>query len=192
MGKIFAQWPELVDYREHGGCDDGLSESLLHLAARGGHLDCIRTLIASGANVGVTDLYGNTPLHSAVHCTTCNCQPVLRLLLENGTDPHAMDDFGSTALEQARILCNDFAESVLRDAVGLAPHELIPPRLGERMEGAHVQRHTAAATIVDSMRSAPRSKLLVSDLESTFKPDELHYQSGTLVLQLSPSIKQRE
>jgi uncharacterized protein len=52
---------ELVDPNQPGAVDD----TLLHLTARLGALDDIKTLVAAGADVNIIGDLGNTPLHGA-------------------------------------------------------------------------------------------------------------------------------
>jgi hypothetical protein len=58
-----------------------------------------RQLIEHGANVN-TEIYrhGETPLHLACHSVTTTNLDFIQLLLENGADPNAQNDFGGTPL----------------------------------------------------------------------------------------------
>jgi ankyrin repeat protein len=64
-------------------------------AARDGHLEVARILIASKADVNQTDANAITPLLMAI---VNNRLPVARLLMENGADIHAADWYGRTPL----------------------------------------------------------------------------------------------
>ena len=57
--------------------------SALHAAASYNHLELVRMLVLQyGANVNITDMDGDTPLH------TVDSVPVCRLLIELGANPH--------------------------------------------------------------------------------------------------------
>jgi ankyrin repeat protein len=64
-------------------------------AARDGHLEVARILIAAKANVNETDANAITPLIMAI---VNNRLEVARLLMENGADIHAADWYGRTPL----------------------------------------------------------------------------------------------
>ncbi|EQA64204.1 ankyrin repeat domain-containing protein [Leptospira alexanderi] len=69
--------------------------SALHLASYFGHLEIVKFLISSGANLGLTSKsklsYGNTALHSAV---ATGKKAVVELLLEKGADANALQNPG--------------------------------------------------------------------------------------------------
>jgi len=80
------------------------SASALHLAAQYGHLECVKILVESGADVAVLDSSGNTVLHSAVFGE----QPdVVALLVGTDAEPGPV-----------RSLCTR------RNSEGQAPHFL--------------------------------------------------------------------
>lgn len=68
----------------------------LHWAARHGHVDVARGLIANGAGVDVRDTLRRTPLHLAVEHPD-----MIRFLVEAGADLQAGDSLGNTALHLA-------------------------------------------------------------------------------------------
>ena len=79
------------------GGDSGYTP--LHYAAREGHAECVRALLASGANANArTRAGGATPLHRAAFTGAGAC---VRLLLEGGADPCARDADGESALHKA-------------------------------------------------------------------------------------------
>jgi len=88
----------------------GLDWTLLHLAIEHHDVASAAVLLKHGANVGLTDASGCTPLHHAVDVEADGAQqsglppkPVLtRLLLEAGADPHAIDAGGKTPIDIAR------------------------------------------------------------------------------------------
>ncbi|UZN06633.1 ankyrin repeat domain-containing protein [Leptospira santarosai] len=69
--------------------------SALHLASYFGHLEIVRLLISSGADLGITSKsklsYGNTALHSAV---ATGKKDVVELLLETGANANALQNPG--------------------------------------------------------------------------------------------------
>ncbi len=73
-------------------------QSLLHLAAHGGDVRIVETLLGQGFKVNRADRSGRTPLHYA---TIKTHRPAARLLLEHGATVDRADDEGSTALHLA-------------------------------------------------------------------------------------------
>jgi len=57
----------------------------VHVAAQGGHLDCVQLLITAGAKVSIADDEGRTPLALAIKG---NYGEVASLLVESGADPN--------------------------------------------------------------------------------------------------------
>ena len=78
--------------RNHAG------QTSLHSAARHGHLDCLRELLASGFDKEAQDKYGSTPLHQAARegCVEC-----VRELLASGCSKEARSHRRWTALHFA-------------------------------------------------------------------------------------------
>ena len=84
--------PDIVTNDGVGG-DSGYTP--LHYAAREGHAECVRVLLASGANANArTRAGGATPLHRAAFTGEATC---VRLLLDGGADPCARDADGESA-----------------------------------------------------------------------------------------------
>ena len=73
-------------------------QSFLHLAAHGGDLTIVETLLRHGLAVGRADSSGRTPLHYAVMKTH---RPVVRRLLEHGAAVDRSDGEGQAALHLA-------------------------------------------------------------------------------------------
>jgi hypothetical protein len=78
----------------------GNGMSLLHLAAREGHVEIARLLIASGADVNARCRRGWTPLmHACVQGKMrSQAEEVVRSLLAAGADPNARNDEGEDAI----------------------------------------------------------------------------------------------
>lgn len=74
----------------------GRTKTPLHWAARNGHVEVVRTLIANGADVNAQDVFGRTPLHLAV-----GHPPVVGLLIEAGANVDARDFISNTPLHRA-------------------------------------------------------------------------------------------
>jgi ankyrin repeat protein len=68
----------------------------LHWAARHGHLEVARGLIANGASVDVRDTLQRTPLHLAVQN-----EDMIRFLVNVGADVNATDALANTPLHLA-------------------------------------------------------------------------------------------
>lgn len=72
--------------------------SPLHYAAGFGRVDCVRALLAAGANISQTDDSGLVPLHNA---SSFGHVDVVKILLENGANTNVSDHWGFTPLHEA-------------------------------------------------------------------------------------------
>ncbi|EJD75737.1 tankyrase-2 [Loa loa] len=72
--------------------------SPLHYAAGFGRVDCVRALLAAGANISQVDDSGLVPLHNA---SSFGHIDVVKILLENGADTNVSDHWGFTPLHEA-------------------------------------------------------------------------------------------
>jgi uncharacterized protein len=79
-------------------------------AARGGHLEVVKALIALGADPNAKSLYDDTALMEAVENGNVE---VVRLLLDKGADVTA-NAFGRTALKIARTKGSEDIAEILR------------------------------------------------------------------------------
>jgi hypothetical protein len=93
-------------------------------AARGGHIDAARWLLAHGADVDACSPYGPALVHAA---TSDGSTPMIRFLLEHGADPNCHAMRGRTALvcaaefgnaESVKLLIRAGADVNLRDRWG--------------------------------------------------------------------------
>ena len=72
--------------------------SLLHGAAIKGHMHLAEYLVEHGANVNLTDFYGDTPLHVAARE---GHMPLAEYLVEHGADVNIKNERGETPLDEA-------------------------------------------------------------------------------------------
>ncbi len=72
--------------------------SVLMIAAKSGHLEVARALIAAGANVNFRSGIGATPLGCAIDAQAL---PIVRLLISAGADPNGPTTFGYTPMIDA-------------------------------------------------------------------------------------------
>ena len=70
--------------------------SPLHLAARNGHREVCKILLANGVNIDILNAEGATPLHEA---TQFGKKDVVLFLLQNGANPKITNDISQTPLE---------------------------------------------------------------------------------------------
>jgi ankyrin repeat protein len=97
------------------GCEKRMKQEDAGLlaAARTGHANTVKDMIAAGANVNVKDEHGNTPLLEAARN---GHDDVVRALLVAGANMKAKNDDGKTALMLALQNSHEDAVRALREA----------------------------------------------------------------------------
>jgi ankyrin repeat protein len=95
---------EVVTYLMQSGADINaaggmFNHTILHRAAREGHLDVLQYFISLGARVNVGDRNGWTPLHFAALYGHLS---IVQFLVQSGADTNIKDKDGDTALDWAR------------------------------------------------------------------------------------------
>eukprot|EP00547_Thalassionema_nitzschioides_P013513 CAMPEP_0194245384 /NCGR_PEP_ID=MMETSP0158-20130606/13125_1 /TAXON_ID=33649 /ORGANISM="Thalassionema nitzschioides, Strain L26-B" /LENGTH=405 /DNA_ID=CAMNT_0038981081 /DNA_START=118 /DNA_END=1332 /DNA_ORIENTATION=- len=90
----------------------------LHIASSQGHIDAMRYLLSlDGINVDApTKANGFTPLHCICASGPHNHNSAVRLLLDKGADPCAIDKYGATPLHYASYQGKDGAVKILLEA----------------------------------------------------------------------------
>jgi ankyrin repeat protein len=102
---------EVVDPNQPGAVDN----ALLHIAARTGAVDDIRTLVSCGARINTPGDLGNTPLHQAALKGRSDS---ITELLKLGADTNVRNEFGQTPLEVAELGGHSDAARVLGTKTG--------------------------------------------------------------------------
>ncbi|KAE9546613.1 hypothetical protein FO519_010175, partial [Halicephalobus sp. NKZ332] len=74
------------------------SVTVLQFAAKGGHIECVRTLVMKGADINHQDHYGRTALHGAAKDGNYE---IAKFLVENGANASLKTNNGNTALDLA-------------------------------------------------------------------------------------------
>jgi uncharacterized protein len=77
----------------------------LHLAAQEYAVDAARVLLDAAAAMDARDEDGNTPLFVAVYRSAGRGE-MIKLLLERGADPDAVNNYGKTPRELAHMIAN--------------------------------------------------------------------------------------
>lgn len=97
------------------GCEKRMKQEDAGLlaAARTGHANTVKDMIAAGANVNVKDEHGNTPLLEAARN---GHDDVVRALLAAGADMKVRNDDNKTALMLALQNSHEDAVRALREA----------------------------------------------------------------------------
>ncbi|AZL15206.1 ankyrin repeat domain-containing protein [Rickettsiales endosymbiont of Stachyamoeba lipophora] len=82
---------------------DQFGNTALHLAAKNGLLDSIKSLVVAGAQPNITNNEGNSPLLSTVsdYNISQNRLQAVKILLANGADPYVFNKKGTSALSAA-------------------------------------------------------------------------------------------
>jgi hypothetical protein len=75
------------------------------MAAAGGHIESLRTLLELGADPNIPDYIGVTPLIAAV---TAGSEDAVKMLIAGGADPTAIDNAGDSAASQAKELHREY------------------------------------------------------------------------------------
>ena len=99
-----------VEGREEGGNED----TALHVAASGGHMECLKLLLTEGADMETKAGRGWTVLHIAAlrgHAKVVEC------LIEKGADLEAEDEWGRTPLMCAKENGHDPCAELLQAAM---------------------------------------------------------------------------
>ncbi len=112
----------------------------LHFAVRTGCVDAVRLLVQAGADVGVPNGEGLTPLHLCVTQPSCNLA-IVETLLSAGSNPHADHGAGTpwryinraagSDLEHIRVLFEEYEKNRQKKGETTSPEK----RCGKEGEG---------------------------------------------------------
>jgi tetratricopeptide (TPR) repeat protein len=101
LKKLLANSPHLLSYQGAGTKYGAVGHSAMHWCAARGHVECLRLLLESKANVNCRNKGAATPLHAAAQQDQVDCA---RLLLRHGADLAATDLGGANPQDSARKL----------------------------------------------------------------------------------------
>lgn len=110
---------------------DGVGRTALHYAARGGHVESIKTLLGAGAKPESRDKFGQIPLTLAAREGHLGA---VELLMEHESDISSQDEDGYTALLEASS--NGHLECV-QALLGLNPKRDLEPKDNTEGQTAH-------------------------------------------------------
>ena len=97
-----------------------LNATLLHNAARHGHVEPVKILIALGANANKLDDYGSSPLSLAAQSGN---EDIVALLLPITKDVNTQDIEGNTALSLAAFFHGEIIKMLLKAGAQIVPQE---------------------------------------------------------------------
>ena len=72
----------------------------MHLAARNGHIQCVKLLLEKGININIEGYRNGTQLHEAVQSGE---EQMITFLIDKGCNINAVDNLGKTALDFAIV-----------------------------------------------------------------------------------------
>ncbi|MCD6046831.1 MAG: ankyrin-like [Gammaproteobacteria bacterium] len=106
---------------------DAYGKTALHYAAETGQVECIKILLAIGADINAKSDLGNTPLHSAAYCgASKEGKEAIRLLIAAGANSMLENQFGQTWKEMITPEFADSASSLTeRDAILMARYRRV-------------------------------------------------------------------
>lgn len=155
-------------------CQDRKGETALHKAVREDKKGLVLLLIVHDAYINITDVDGATPLF---HCWSGR---MAKLLLNNGADANAQNNYGSTLLHNAdrediiRVLLDHGADVNARDRLGRAPlyYALTVMKVGLLLErGARIDgRDNSGRTALHNAVTFDRYYIASALLESGADP----------------------
>jgi len=172
---------------------DTAENRLLHRAARFGHAEVIKVLLAKGATVGVTNKFGMTALHhGAVH----GSHDVLQCLLDGGADPNHADDAGRLPLhwtatkghvEGAKVLIDGGAKPTGGDKEGFTPlhrccQEEPQPASEEEAEDIYKEKLDNAKADIAKILISKGANLGARDLKGQQTPLHLSAMNGLVAV----------
>lgn len=122
---------------ELGGAMDTPGWTVLHRAARYGHVEVIKAMLEAGADLEIRDYNTMTPLH---WMTNYGWIEMVKFLIELGASLEALDYFGFTPLhwaadririDVAKLLINAGASLEALDNNGRTPWDVAYPKIKE-------------------------------------------------------------
>ena len=99
IGDLYSLKQEIENNKNVLKKKDGLKRSLLYLAARNGYFDLTEYLLKKGINIDEVQKDGSTALHGAAYYGQ---ELIIQLLLEHGINTKIVNNFGSTADQEAK------------------------------------------------------------------------------------------
>ena len=95
--------------------------SALHYAVSGKHVDFAANLLQRGANVGLKDVYGNTPLWTATFNARDKNYALVKLLVNGGADPTSKNNVDKTPFDVAEHWADNELISILKSGQNERP-----------------------------------------------------------------------
>jgi ankyrin repeat protein len=129
-------------------------ESMLHVAAKNGHLSMVKLLLERGGNIDIQDESGNTALHYA---TSAGRKDVVKYLLEHGADVSVVNAKEQKAIDYASIKgFNEIATLLLGTAT--KPQQTAVPDVRKAL--LDLKELLDAGVLTEAEFAAQKAKLL--------------------------------